>query len=73
MRVLMIGDVDGRPGRSAAVGARPEDALHRFLTQTPQRLRVATAGPVEFNSALIQIDDATGRATSIERVDRELG
>ena len=63
----MVGPTD------SVIGARPEDALHRFLTQTPQRLRVATDGPVKFNSALIEIDDATGRATSIMRVDRELG
>ena len=58
---------------NSVIGARTEDVMHRFLTQTPRRLQVATEGPLRFNSALIDIDDNTGRATSIVRVDRELG
>jgi len=57
---------------NSVIGANTEDAMHRFLTQTPRRLRIEVGGPVRFNSALIDIDDATGRATSIVRVDREL-
>ena len=54
------------------IGAEPEDVLTRFLHQTPQRLRIVTRGPIRFNSVLIDIDDSTGRAASISRVDREL-
>ena len=57
---------------NSVIGARTEDVMHRFLTQTPRRLRVETDGPMRFNSALIDLDDATGRAKSIVRVDREL-
>ena len=57
---------------NSIIGARPEDVLVRFLSQTPQRLEVAKDGPVMFNSVLIDIEEATGKATRIERVDREL-
>jgi metallophosphoesterase (TIGR00282 family) len=48
-------------------------AVHRlFLTQLPTRLPVEERASVQkLNSVLIEIDDASGRATSIERVDRE--
>ena len=35
----------------------------------PKRFEVAD-GPAVFNSVLIDVDDATGRARSIERIDR---
>jgi calcineurin-like phosphoesterase len=48
-------------------------AVHRlFLTQLPTRLPVEeTAEALIFNSVLIDIDDETRRARSIQRVDRE--
>ena len=57
---------------NSVIGVETEDALARFLTQTPRRLRVATEGPVRFNSVLFEIDETTGKATHIERIDREL-
>ena len=57
---------------NSVIGVETEDALARFLTQTPRRLRVATEGPVRFNSVLFEFDEATGKATHIERIDREL-
>lgn len=57
----------------SVIGAEIEDVLERFLTQTPRRLRVAAKGPVRFNSVLVEIDEATGKATDIVRVDRALG
>ena len=53
------------------IGAEPEDVLTRFLHQTPQRLRIVTKGPIRFNSVLIEIDESTGQAKNISRVDRE--
>ena len=48
-------------------------ASHRlFLTQLPTRLPVAETCPtVVMNSVLIDIDDDTDRARTIQRVDRE--
>ncbi len=57
---------------NSILGAKTEDVLDRFLVQIPRRLDVATGGPVRFNSVLVDIDPSTGRANSIERVDREI-
>ena len=46
--------------------------IRKFLTGMPARFTVAEKSRiVQFNSVLVDIDDATGRARSIERVDRE--
>jgi len=50
---------------------RPDIILERFRTGMPVRFQVAE-GNVVFNSALVDIDERTGRARSIERVDREV-
>lgn len=55
---------------NSVIGAEIEDALARFLTQMPRRLRIPKDGPLCFNSVLVEIDEETGRATSISRVDR---
>jgi hypothetical protein len=49
-----------------------EPVLQRFLTQLPNRFGPVDSGPAVFNSVLIRIDDETGRAQSIERLDREV-
>ena len=58
--------------RQSVIGSNIQDALERFLHQMPHRLTVA-AGAVRFNSVLVDIDEETGRATAIARVDREVG
>ena len=63
----MVGPVD------SVIGVEPQDVLERFLTQTPRRLKVVERGRTYFNSVLFDIDEATGRATGVERVDRETG
>ena len=58
--------------RDSVIGVEVEAVLKRFLTAMPVRFPVAEkGGPVQFNSVLVDIDDASGRARSIERVDRE--
>ncbi|MBM3948224.1 MAG: TIGR00282 family metallophosphoesterase [SAR202 cluster bacterium] len=56
----------------SVIGVEVQDVLTRFLDQTPQRLRVATKGRVCFNSVMFDIDDATGRATAVSRLDRQI-
>ena len=63
--VGMVGPIN------SVIGSEPEEVLDRFLTQTPRKLRVAK-GPVRFNSVLIEVDDETGTAREIVRVDRYL-
>ena len=62
--VGMVGPRDGR------IGMDKDVVLQRFLTGVPNRFQVAS-GPVTFNSVLVTINGSTGRATSIQRVDRE--
>ena len=53
------------------IGSNPDDVLARFLTAMPRRLNVASGtGPVQFNSVLVELDDLTGLAKQIRRVDR---
>ena len=62
----MVGTTD------SVIGSEIQDVLERFLTQTPLRLRVATNGPVRFNSVLFEIDETTGKTTDVVRIDREI-
>ena len=55
---------------NSVIGCEPDKIVEKFLTQTPQSFVVAKNGPVVFNSVLIDIDQASGKATNIERVDR---
>ena len=56
---------------NSVIGVDPEGVIERFVTQTPRRLEVVKHGPTRFNSVFVEIDESSGRATSIERVDRE--
>lgn len=58
------------PSRSV-IGNDVQTMVNRFLYQMPTRFPVAE-GPVIFNSVLIDIDDKTGKAISIRRLDEEL-
>ena len=58
--------------RDSVIGDDAEAVIHRFLTQMPHRLAVGK-GSVWFNSVLIEIDENTGKAESITRLDRETG
>ena len=58
--------------RDSIIGVEPAPVLRKFLTGMPARFKVAEHhGAVTFNSVLIDIDDSTRLARSIERVDRE--
>jgi 2',3'-cyclic-nucleotide 2'-phosphodiesterase len=59
----MVGPLD------SVIGDDPHAVIDRFLTQMPSRLPVAE-GPVAFNAILIEVDEQTGKATTITRVDR---
>ncbi len=55
--------------RDSVIGVKREQVLHRFLTQMPTRFEVA-GGPVLVQGAVIDIDDSSGRAKSIRRVQQ---
>jgi hypothetical protein len=65
-------DVGMTGARDSVIGDDIDGVLQRFLTAMPVRLQPAT-GPAILNSVLLDIDDETGRARHIERVDRETG
>jgi metallophosphoesterase (TIGR00282 family) len=64
-----ISDVGMTGPLDSVIGSETGVVLERFLTGMPQRLAVAT-GPVLLNSVLLDIDQDTGKALSIERLDR---
>jgi metallophosphoesterase (TIGR00282 family) len=57
---------------NSVLGMETEPVLERFLTQRPNRWNPVDKGPAIFNSVIISIDRTSGRATNIERVDREV-
>jgi len=61
----MTGPID------SVIGDDTESVLRRFLTMMPHRLSVGT-GKTIFNAVLVGIDDESGKAISIERIDREV-
>jgi calcineurin-like phosphoesterase len=50
------------------IGVATEAALGRFLTSMPAKFEPAT-GPARLNAVIVTADLATGRATSIERLN----
>ena len=54
--------------RDSILGMRTDIILERFRTGMPIRFQVAE-GAVSFNSVVVEVDDATGKAHSVERVD----
>ena len=53
--------------RESVIGVRPEMAIQRFLTQVPTRFKPAD-GKAVLCGALVEADEASGRATRIERL-----
>ena len=61
----MTGPID------SVIGDDSDSVLQRFLTAIPHRLSVGQ-GKTMFNAVLVQVDDKSGKATSIERIYREV-
>ena len=57
----MTGPID------SVIGMEKEGSVQRFLTGLPKRFEPAS-GPVKLNAVLIDVDEADGRARSIQRV-----
>ena len=56
----------------SVIGDDTDMVLRRFLTMIPHHLSVGK-GKVIFNAILVGVDDKSGKATSIERIYREVG
>ncbi len=55
----------------SVIGDDTNSVIHHFLTMMPHRLSVGK-GRVIFNAILVGVDDRSGKATSIERIYREV-
>ncbi len=51
----------------SVIGVKKEQAIARFLYQTPHRFELPK-GPVHLNAVFLEIDSASGKAKSIERI-----
>jgi metallophosphoesterase (TIGR00282 family) len=60
----MTGPID------SVIGDDTDNVIQRFLTQLPHRMS-AGKGKTTLNAILVRVDNATGRATAIERIQRE--
>ncbi len=58
--------------RDSILGVETGPVIEAFLSQLPTRFTTSERGPVVFNAIFIQVDEQSGRATSIQRLDREL-
>ena len=56
----------------SVIGVDVGSVINRFVSGMPGRLPVADGDDVNFNSVMIEIDDATKCATSVERIDRKV-
>jgi metallophosphoesterase (TIGR00282 family) len=61
--VGMVGPVD------SVIGVDTESAIRSFLTGMPHRFFVGE-GTVVFDAVLVDVDEATGKAVSIQRIQR---
>lgn len=62
-----ISDVGMTGSRDSVIGIRKELSVERFLTQVPVRFEVARKEPM-LCGVVVTVDEATGRALGIERV-----
>ncbi len=63
--VGMTGPFDG------VIGRKKEQIIRRFLTQLPTKFEMAE-GDIQLHGVILDIDDKTGRAISIKRVQEKL-
>jgi len=66
-----ITDVGMTGPYDSVIGRRVDQILSRFITQLPTRFEMAEEN-VKLAGAIIEVDDASGKATSIKRVQKNL-
>jgi len=67
-----ITDIGMTGPADSIIGDEINSVLDRFLTAMPHRLSVGTGKRNILNSVLVDIDDKSGMAISIERIDRDI-
>ncbi len=66
-----ITDVGMTGPLDSVIGRRIEDVLERFITGVPTRFEVAKEN-IQLQGAVLEIDDSTGKAKSILRIQKKL-
>jgi metallophosphoesterase (TIGR00282 family) len=64
-------DVGMTGAYDSVIGFRPDEVLHRFLMNTPRKLEVAKRD-IRLAGAMIEVDEITGRASSIVRIHEKV-
>jgi hypothetical protein len=62
--VGMVGPMD------SVIGDDAESVIHRFLSGMPHRISVGK-GKAILNAVLVEVDETSGKATNIERIQRQ--
>ena len=66
-----ISDVGMTGPYDSVIGRRIDDVLTRFLSSIPVKFQVAE-GDIQLHGALVEIDELTGKARSILRIQRKI-
>ncbi len=66
-----VTDIGMTGPEDSVIGDDAEAVLQRFLTMMPHHLTVGKGNPV-LNAVMVEVDEASGRATGIERIQREM-
>jgi len=66
-----ISDVGMTGGHGGIIGVSPDTVMFHFLTSTPSKYEVCDVNP-RINAVVIDIDDATGRAIDIVRINEPM-
>ncbi len=66
-----ITDVGMTGPLDSVIGDDTDAVIRRFLTQLPRRLSVGKGGVI-LNAVLVEVEEGTGKAKSISRIDKEI-
>jgi len=67
-----ISDVGMTGAFDSVIGVRKDEPIYKFLTQLPAKFEVAKKD-LRLNGVVLTIDDSTGKALGIERVNIACG
>lgn len=70
-KAAYISDVGSCGPTDSVIGVKKEISLKRFLTGIPQRFEVSD-GVAQINAVVVEIDEKTGQALSIKRINEVL-
>ncbi len=66
-----VSDIGMTGPEDSVIGDDTEAVIRRFLTMMPHHLSVGKGNPT-LNAILVEVDETTGKATGIERIQKEM-